>query len=34
MSNETTANDNELHDLIQPTCEEIYDEDLYGTVRP
>jgi hypothetical protein len=26
--------DNELHDMIQPTCEEVYDEDRYGAVRP
>ena len=26
--------DNQLHDLIAPTCEEHYGDDKYGTSRP
>jgi hypothetical protein len=29
---ETNCSDNELHDLIKPTCEE--QDDQYGTTRP
>ena len=32
--NEAHTTDNQLHDLIQPTCEEYYDDDKYGTTRP
>ena len=26
--------DTQLHDMIQPTCEEHYGDDKYGTTRP
>jgi len=34
MNKEVHTTDNQLHDLIQPTCQEIHSEDRYGMSRP
>jgi hypothetical protein len=35
MNKEVHITDNELHDLIQPTCQEVHKEDnQYGLSRP
>jgi|LakMenEpi03Aug12_release.lakeMendotaPanAssembly.Ray.scaffolds.fasta_scaffold1247766_2 hypothetical protein len=35
MNKEVHTTDNELHDMIQPTCQEVHNEDdQYGPSRP
>ena len=33
MNKEVHTADNQLHDMITPTCEEYYGDDKYGTRR-